>query len=498
MLHRIGLFAMLMIFTASRAAAINAQVSHTLFYAKVAGSMRPEVEISWQVRPQSLHFSTTPEKTIVARIRTDIYLITDTGILLQNHFAVQTPPRNTVDELATLSVVDMRRYPVPLKGNIQIKVILTDLADSTHPYLYADSFSVENNTLSPVITRPQLLDTAYTSSGQDLFTKYGQEQIPFSSDFVDDPHTVLHFYSELYQTDLVPKRDFPLIRKVSISKKEYEAAYGKFATTDTIKRAADIVPLYGSFPIRTLPSGNYYLNITLENSAQKVLATNTLFFQRMNLHPATEELKKDLAKLDSGMENITVLDLDKTFVHKYSLAEIKAILKMLLPVVDPVGAATINNFQKKPDEMYMRYFVYNYFSAINKKDPAKAWKEYSDRVIVCKKLYSAHGVPGYETERGRIFLRYGKPTDIVTVLNESGALPYEIWQYNSLRQMNGKEIPDAMFLFYKQYDLMGDFVLLHSNVAGEALNMSWRSYLYQNGQGINSGMSTAETYMGNK
>jgi hypothetical protein len=85
----------------------------------------------------------------------------------------------------------------------------------------------------------------------------------------------------------------------------------------------------------------------------------------------------------------------------------------------------------------------------------------------------------------------------VTEENERGSLPYEIWQYNTLKQTNGKDIPDAVFLFYRPTQ-MQDFRLLHSNVSGEAKNTAWRTYLYNGEQGGNNMNSRAEQYIRDK
>ena len=94
-----------------------------------------------------------------------------------------------------------------------------------------------------------------------------------------------------------------------------------------------------------------------------------------------------------------------------------------------------------------------------------------------------------------MYLRYGPPTDVVTVESENGSVPYEIWQYDVLTQPNHKEITDALFLFYKPNHGNSDFILLHSTVDGEAKNPDWRSYLYTNGDNQNS---RAEQYIGNR
>jgi GWxTD domain-containing protein len=268
---------------------------------------------------------------------------------------------------------------------------------------------------------------------------------------------------------------------------------------DTILHPRDLSLVSGSFPIRRLPSGNYLLNVTLENNSRVIVASNTLFFQRLNTHPLRDDTARmAAAAIDTGIENINVLNLNKTFLEKYNTDQIRSILRMLLPVSDPQETQTINGFLKTPEELYMRYYIYNYFQAINKDDPARAWREYADKVKEANRLFSEGRTPGYETERGFIYLRYGAPADVITVEDEAGSLPYEIWQYNTLTQMNHKDITDAVFLFYRPVQMLSGFKLLHSSVAGEIQNPSWRSFLYTNQNGSSTGDSRAEQYIGNK
>ena len=109
------------------------------------------------------------------------------------------------------------------------------------------------------------------------------------------------------------------------------------------------------------------------------------------------------------------------------------------------------------------------------------------------KLFSSTGTPGYQSERGFIYLRYGQPSDVITVENEQGSLPYEIWQYNTLERTNHRSMANAVFLFYRPNQMTSEFKLLTSNVTEEVQNAGWRSFLYVNG-GTNSS-ARAEQYM---
>ena len=325
------------------------------------------------------------------------------------------------------------------------------------------------------------------------------------ADFLGDSKRWLHYYGELNNLRSVSAELYPLVHRVRLAKKKNEAFLAEPAFSDTLLTAR-VPNILGTFPVSKLTSGNYFVVMSLEDRTGRTLCSKSHFFQRMNLHPEVSEVPKKAIKemlADTAMEKITVLDLDKTFLAKYNLAQIKAMLKMLLPLSDPMQTSTITNFIKNPDEMYMRYYLHNYFQSVNAKDPGKAWKEYSEKVMTVNKKYSAQGTAGYETERGFIYLRYGAPTDIVTVTSETGALPYEIWQYNTLTQFsNKKELANALFLFYKPGQMIGDYRLLHSTVPGEVMNSAWRNYLFatlnaSSSAGVNLN-SRAEQYFGNR
>jgi GWxTD domain-containing protein len=145
--------------------------------------------------------------------------------------------------------------------------------------------------------------------------------------------------------------------------------------------------------------------------------------------------------------------------------------------------------------MYSRYFIYNFWLSRDKENPEKRWKEYAEQVKQANKLFGSSMLPAYETERGRIFLKYGRPSDRIVVENEQGALPYEIWQYNTLSTTG-----DAMFLFYRPGLIANDYKLLHSTLSTEVVNRAWRSYLYTGGSQASDGSrnSRAEQYFQNR
>lgn len=466
------------------ASAIEAVVNHTIFYVYEPGKKAaPYIELAIQINPATVHFIQTKDSLWQAKIKTDVVLRGPDGTSKTDNFLLQTVPDVNFELASVKSIIDVRRYKIP-EGMIMLDVQLSEPIMTGNIFTFTDSFSVAAAPGTPFYSDLQLLDTAYASSSESVFQKNGRQQIPLSSNFLNDDRNLLHFYTELYQADKAT--DSLLIQKALISRRAGDAPVLKLQHIDTL-HAAPVLPFIGQFNISALPSGNYYLNTVLENSKGDVLASRSLFFQRSNKNPvvAADTLP------DTGMQRVNILDLSTTFIGKYSFAQVKAILKMMLPAASPAEARTINNFLSKPEDTYMRYFIYNFWKARNERDPKKPWDEYTVRVKEVNKLFGYGSRPGYETERGYLYLKYGRPTERVVVANETGSLPYEIWQYNATeRQGSG-----GVLLFYNPQNMINDFRLLHSTINQEGSNPAWRSQLYLGGSNPNA---RAELYFRNR
>jgi GWxTD domain-containing protein len=351
-------------------------------------------------------------------------------------------------------------------------------------FAYTDSIISNTPKGQPAYSTIQLLDTSYSTTQKSIFLKHGKQQIPLCANFLDNNRSTLFFYAELYNANLVIDDSLPITQTAFISKKPLEDPVFRLLYTDTIVKGA-LIPVNGHFDISKLHTGNYYLNIVLKNNSNEKIASTSLFIQRINT------IAKNSSNTDTGgFVPMEVFDISTTFVTKYNTAQLKAILKMIKPVSTPVEVLSIDNFLKAPDESYMRYFLYNFWKERNPKDPKGAWEEYATLVKEVKRLFDGGGQPGYETERGIIYLKHGKPTEIINAENEDGAEPYQIWVYTTMaRQSNG-----GMFLFYRPGFMMGDYRLLHSNVKGETRNLDWRSILYKTGKQTSMSNSRAEQY----
>lgn len=472
-----------------RAGAIEVVASHKVFYVPDNNGYSAYAEVYWQIAPSSLLFMEINPGQLIAKVKTEITFRNETGVVLQDKYIMQTNPAATQQQAFAQNITELQRYKLPA-GKMWMELKLTEVIDSNSQFYTVDTVHVTPPSGKPMYSDVQLLDTVYNSDVQTVFSKNNRQQIPLCANFIDNSRNTLFFYSELYDSNTLPDTTL-LIQKTYISRRPLQDAGFKMSATDTLK-AAVVQPVSGKFNISDLPSGNYYLNIVLQDRTQEVLASSSAFFQRVSDKKAGSNDESDTVVF----EKVNYLDISTTFVAKFTVPQLKAILKMIRPISTPIEVNTINNFAHKPDESYMRYFIYNFWKSRNNQDPKKAWDAYTEKVKEVNNLFRGTGKPGYETERGEIYLKYGAPNERITVESEPGARPYEIWTYNVLpRHPQG-----AVLLFYRPAQMVGDFELLHSNIRGERRNTAWRSILYiatgSSSQNLNS---RAEQYFpGNK
>lgn len=492
---RLCLLLLLLLFTGSLPGkAIEATVSRALFYQADNNGHSANILISWRAVPASLHYTRDAAGKWSSSLKCVLSWYNDSGMIAQNIFKLQSPPGSSPEDAQATIIGDQYATSLP-PGKYRFEVLLFDAHISKQAFEYRDSLTVPPFPEDSLrVSMPQLLDTSLIKGSDRI-------DFPLSSNFVGDEIPVLHYYFETYRGRKFKPKNPPYFAKIYISSKPYASPIPGYETSDSLSKNFGGMH-YGSFPLDRLQSGNYYLNVVLADKSSWVHDKQCYFFQRFNSKktevksaaniaaPTTMERNED----SSGITH--VFDLTTTFVGKYSPQQVKAILNMLSLIADPSESLAINGFLSKPDELYSKYFIYNFWEKRDSKNPEKAWMNYADKIREVNRNFSMGRTPGYMTDRGRIYIQYGKPNDRIIVNNENGSLPYEIWQYYA-NERNGL---DGVFLFYKPARSFSGYELLHSTFPDEKRNMNWRALLYVNNltSGNSNENSQAEQLIGNK
>ena len=93
---------------------------------------------------------------------------------------------------------------------------------------------------------------------------------------------------------------------------------------------------------------------------------------------------------------------------------------------------------------------------------------------------------GFETDMGRIWLRYGPPNDSEFSDHEPNSYPYAMWHYYTLEGNQSNK----RFIFYNPHLVGTEYFLLHSDARGELYNPYWKVDLH----GRNTNLRNYEDY----
>jgi GWxTD domain-containing protein len=117
----------------------------------------------------------------------------------------------------------------------------------------------------------------------------------------------------------------------------------------------------------------------------------------------------------------------------------------------------------------MKLFLYQFWVKRDKNNPKKPYDFYMKEVLTADQIFGTKILRGFQTDRGRVYLQYGKPDVRDQHENDSGVYPYEIWQYYKLNNRTNRR-----FIFYNPELATNRWILLHSDAIGETRDDRWQ------------------------
>ncbi len=368
----------------------------------------------------------------------------------------------TIPSKFSTDFIDLKRYALQ-DGDYDVEVSVTDAHQLKNARTFTQPIHVNFEKNKVQQSDIQLLSNfkADSTSGSALVKNgYALESVPFG--FYDKNAFKLAFYHEIYHTDQVIKDDFLLtfgIEKINSGGNQTVLIAHK-------KRSAKPVDvLFQQVDISQIASGNYLLFIEVRNRAKELLSRKTIAFQRSNPN-LNLSLKDTLA-------NET---LDKEFVQQLGKDSLRYALKAIAPKLRGDEVQVINTIIANGTLTAQRNFLFRYWTNQAPNQPEFAYKKFMEVAHAADILYKSGFGYGFETDRGSIFIKYGKPDDLISVEDDPSAPPYEIWVYHSFPQTKQTNVK---FVFYNPSLAAGDYRTLHSTARGEYNNPRWKVELYR-------------------
>ncbi len=409
----------------------------------------PYLECYLNVMANSVTYKPKPEGGFYSKLNV-LYLFKQNGeIKAFQKYTLESPI--VKDSLTSApNFTDVQRIALN-NGIYNFEVIIEDAFDTTNVYIYKNILTVDMNK-DYLFSDIEYVETYKVAETVSTLTKNNYDIIPYVSSFYPTGRDTLTFYTELYNSNT--KGDYLFRYFIENSKKDN--ILNQFSRFKKVTAQA-VTPILASFDISDLPTGNYNLVLQLKNRDNKILTEKKFFFQRFN---SSISLDNDTVRINSfALAELTKINEIKV---------LKEFIKSCIPIFNQRELFKANNILATNDIEMHKTFFDNFWKSYSS-EPASDWQIYKQNVELVNRSYTSQIKKGYETDRGRVYLKYGRPNDINKSDHEPSSYPYEIWHYFAL---NGQT--DIKFVFYNPNIVGEDYQLLHSNMTGELNNQYWQ------------------------
>ena len=352
---------------------------------------------------------------------------------------------------------DQQRIPLPV-GKYDFEITLKDINSTENAFSTIQELEIDYKENAIQLSDITLIESFKKTETKNILTKSGYDLMPYTSDFYSEEFEKLLFYVEVYHTDKVLEKDEAFLINYFIESFESKQIIGNYRSfkRETPKPVNVVMT---SFDIQKLPSGNYNLVVELKNKNNQTITLKKVFFQRSN----------------SGANELLVSDdYINSFVTTMTQSELELNIKSIAPISSQIELNFAKNQLSAKDPELMKQYFYNFWLTRNATNPEEEWKKYKELVKTTEQLFATSIKKGFETDRGRIYLKYGKPNTLSEIKNETSSYPYEIWHYYGIEGRS-----NVKFIFYNTDVASNDYPLLHSTLPGEIYNASWKVELHK-------------------
>lgn len=355
--------------------------------------------------------------------------------------------------------IDQQRFSLA-NGEYQMEISVTDMNSGDASPKVTSTVEVNYPENTPAVSDILLFDSYAKASKQSACTKSGYDFLPRVYPFYGPSEDRINFYAEVYNSDVIYEEGKFLVNYF-IETVESTTRMQNFFFAKRMD-VSKVNVLFHTIDIKELPSGNYYLVVEVRDRSNALICSNSAFFQRSN--PSVGYDMQDLAGVNvanSFVSEITSIDTLRRFI------------RYLDPVCTEIERNYAANLVKTTDVKTMQQFLLNFWVSRSPLNPKQGFDDYLAAVKRVNMSFKTSSYPGYRTDRGYVFLKYGQPDEIVEKPNEPGAYPYEIWHYYEVANQHNKR-----FVFMSKDAAANDYQLIHSDVIGEINNPRWQLELY--------------------
>ena len=371
--------------------------------------------------------------------------------------------------------IDQQRFALP-NGDYVMEISITDRNSGDALPIGTANINLNYPENSPSVSDILLYDSYSKAAMPSSCTKSGMDFLPRVYPFYGPQTDMLHFYAEVYNSNKLYEEGKFLVNYY-IETRESSTQMQNYFFNKRLD-VGKVNVLLQTIDISDLPSGNYYLVIEVRDRSNAFICSNSCPFQRSN------------PSVSYDMGDIAGVSIANTFVSEITeLDSLRRYIRYLDPVCSETERDYASSLVRTDDMKTMQQFLFNFWSARAPMNPKQAFNDYLAAVRRVNMSFKTTSYPGYRSDRGYVFLKYGQPDKIVDQPDEPGAYPYQIWHYYEVAHQRNKR-----FVFMAMDRSTNDYHLIHSDMVGEINNPRWQLEIYGRiyGQGYDQGVDQTE------
>ena len=348
--------------------------------------------------------------------------------------------------------VEQLRFVAP-PGEYELEVVLAPEGQSTAGAVLDLSVPAYAQADGPRISGVELATVIGRAEDGDAMAKSGLSIRP-NPDAYYGADVPVRYYAEVYDPPAAgPDAGYTLLAFLA------ESATGApmpGLERRTTRPAREVDVVVGSVDVAAVPSGIYYLRLVVLDEANNAVAEQAK--RVFVINPGVE-----VPGLAAG-----AMSYEETLFAAMGEEELRLNVRHAAVIANNRERQQIDALETDDDR---RAFLAAFWSGRDDDGLPTvngARRTFYERLATVNDRFGEPGRLGFESDRGRVYLTYGPPSELDRQPYDPQYVQHEIWNYENLPG-EGRSI----FVFADRYN-SSQMELVHSNVTGEVSVASWR------------------------
>jgi len=368
-------------------------------------------------------------------------------------------PVNTLDSSKNEDLIGQLLFLLP-SGTYHCNVELVDKLKTQNKKSFTDKIHVhpfyeDKLTLSDIELASRIIPNS--TNQNSIFYKNTFEITPAPTEVFGMNLPVLFYYYEIYD---LQKNDKAINYKLDnvVYNSNGKVLFNKsIELNNNIPSRAEV----GLVKINKYPTGSYVLQVSIQDSVNKISHSTLKKFFVFNPGVVDSDMivQKNSGLISTAFGTMTDEECDDLFKKCTYIAT----------------TTEVNQFKKINNLEGKREFLYQFWKKRDEdaSSPESVnYQTYLKRIAESNNKFGSFKKQGWQTDRGRVLMMYGEPSEIDRYPNQQDTKPYEIWHYNDIEG-------GVVFIFA---DLTGfsDYQLISSTKRGEIQDDNWQARISTN------------------